>query len=119
MQAGLLLFFVEILTMKIKLNRNQWEDIGKETGWIKEAQDMNQRMDAFFSPSITLKRHNINGHVITGYWYADLVKDFKLVQQIIKENGIKARNSAIPDSELDAFEMAAGKYGYSIETIGE
>jgi len=25
----------------------------------------------------------------------------------------------IPDSDLDTFEMAAGKHGYSVETIGE
>jgi len=28
--------------MKIKLNKNQWEQIGKTTGWIKEAHHGNE-----------------------------------------------------------------------------
>jgi len=106
--------------MKIKLSKSQWEMIGKKAGWTKKSQSMDKRMDAFFSPSITLKRHMINGKVISGYWYVDLVKDLPLARQLIEEAGIKYNlGTKIPDSNLDAFEMAAGKHGYSVETIGE
>jgi len=76
-------------------------------------------MDKFFPPFITLKRHTISGKVINGYWYVDLVKDFKLARQFIKAAGIKNMGTKIQDSDLDAFSEIAGKNGYSVETIGE
>jgi len=36
---------------------------------------MDKHMDDFFSPSITLKRHIMNGKIIEGYWYVDLNKN--------------------------------------------
>ena len=63
--------------MKIKISKRQWENIGKTAGWspLKESQNMDKQMDDFFSPSITLKRHIMNGKIIEGYWYVDLNKN--------------------------------------------
>ena len=106
--------------MKIKLSKSQWETIGNKAGWIKSAQGMNERMDKFFSPMITLKRQKMGGKVIKGFWYVDLVKDLPFARQFIDEAGIgKGFGVKISDSDLDAFEIAAGKHGYSIETIGD
>lgn len=106
--------------MKITLSKSQWQFIGKQAGWMKISQDMKERMDTFFSPSITLKRHMLNGKVISGYWYVDLVKDLPIAKQLIEEAGIKnSLGTRISDADLDAFELAAGNRGYSIETIGE
>ena len=106
-------------SMKV-LDRKQRKTTGTKLGQVKESQNMNKQMDDFFSPSITLKRHMMNGKVISGYWYVDLNKDFQLAKQLIEEAGIKGGSgNKIPDSDLDAFEIAAGKHGYSVETIGE
>ena len=112
--------------MKITLSKSQWEKIGKQAGWMKKAQEsmgdeepMADKMDNFFSPSITLKRHSLGGKTIHGFWYADLVKDFSIVRQIAEEAGIKTIGNKIPDANLDAFELAAGNHGFSVETIGE
>ena len=106
-------------SMKV-LDRKQRKTTGTKMGQVKESQNMNKRMDDFFSPSIALKRHMMNGKVISGYWYVDLNKDFQLAKQLIEEAGIKGGSgNKIPDSDLDAFEIAAGKHGYSVETIGE
>jgi len=77
--------------MKIKISKRQWENIGKTAGWspLKESQNMDKQMDDFFSPSIILKRHIMNGKIIEGYWYVDLNKDFQLARQLIEEAGIK------------------------------
>ena len=106
--------------MKITLSKSQWTAVGKKAGWMKTSQkSMSDRMDAFFSPAITLKRNTINGRVIPGRWYVDLVRQRPLAKQFINEAGIQSDFGTIADSDLDAFSDAAGKHGYSVETIGE
>ena len=38
---------MEIIIMKIKISRSQWEKIGKAAGWIKEAQDKSDKHKQF------------------------------------------------------------------------
>ena len=81
---------------------------------------MGDKVENFFSPCITLKRQKMGGKPIQGYWYVDLVKDLPLARQFINEAGIKSGvGTKISDQDLDVFELAAGKHGYSVETIGE
>ncbi len=106
--------------MKVKLSRNQWKNIGVKAGWVKKSQNMTEKMDSFFSPSIKLVRRKINGHIISGKWYVDLVRQLPLARQFMEEAGIKYNFGAvIEDANLDAFTSSASKHGYSVETVGE
>ena len=81
---------------------------------------MRNRMESFFSPTVTLKRHKIGGKTITGFWYPDMVKDIPYVRQLIDEAGIDSgAGSRVADNDLDACELAAGRHGFSVETIGD
>jgi hypothetical protein len=102
--------------MRIKLSKSQWEKIGNQKGWIK-AQDMNSRMDSFFSPSIKLVRHKINGKVINDRWYVDTVKDLPIARQLMEEANIRTGfGVSILEQDYDKFLEVASKHGYSVET---
>ena len=120
-KIGLLQIYKRKHKMKMTLSKKQWESIGKKAGWLKLSQNMTDRMEQFFSPSIRLVRRTLNGKTIPGYWYVDLNKDYRLAKQFIEEAGINNKYTGvkIADEDLDAFGSAAAKHGYSVETIGE
>jgi hypothetical protein len=79
---------------------------------------MTERLDAFFSPKITLAW---KGHFKTkpdGYW-PDTIKDRDLLRQFMQEANIEHRNGVFVNADqIDAILAAAGRHGYSVETVG-
>lgn len=110
--------------MKIKLSKKKWESLRTSPAKALCLYDsiMDKKLDNFFSPVITLKRHKFNGNTLSRYWYVDLVKDFNISRQLIEDANLSTKKSGsvkVTDEELDTFTFFAGKHGYSVETIGE
>jgi len=62
---------------------------------------MSDRLESFFSPSVTLVKRRKNNR-----WNPDLVKDFFLVQSIKREGekgDFKGGSATVFDDELDKF----------------
>lgn len=76
---------------------------------------MQQQMKALFSPCITLYWRGKGGK-LTAAWHHDLVKDGEILRQFKNEAGV--RTMGLSPKDYDAVLSVAGKYGYSLETIG-
>jgi hypothetical protein len=78
-----------------------------------------QRLDALFSPKITLYWRGYFGKFVRG-WYPDNILDRALLRQFMAEAGVsRAFGNNITDENYDAVLAAAGAHGYSIETVGD
>ena len=79
---------------------------------------MHEQLNRFFEPCIKLCWRGRFGK-LGPYFYPDKNQDWKLLQQFMNEAGLPRNGVKISVDQYDAVLAVAGKYGYSIETIGE
>ena len=79
--------------------------------------DITKRLEAFFSPCITLFWRGRYGTPPAAF-YPDSISDRSLLRQFRSEAGLPRRSHVTID-EIDLVGVVAGRYGYSVETVGD